>query len=296
MPTSMTKSNDKSFMKDTEIEEGFFLLKFQNNGKEKQTFIKEVSNNYIQLFFSIKENGKLIFNNGRYTIDILESKSLVLFNPQQNLPINLEIEPKAKIITILISIKKFHSFFSDFSKYITFLGEENQDKKYYSAKDLSPREMVVLNQIFKYNLHASLEKLYTKGKIYELLSLYFNFSEDSDKDKCPFLEDEENVEKIKRAKEIIINRMAEPPSLGDLATEIGLSLKKLKDGFKQIYGDTVFNFLLEYKLDYSRKLLETKKYNVAEISNLIGYSTSSHFIAAFKKKYGTTPKKYLGKI
>lgn len=291
-----TKYNDKNIFKDTEIEEGFFLLKFQNNTKEKQSFVKEVSNNYIQLFFSIQGKGTLIFNNGRYTIDVLEEKSLVLFNPQQNLPINIEVAPNSKIITILITIKKFHSFFSEFSKYITFLGEENQGKKYYSGKDLSPREMIVLNQIFKYNLHASLEKLYTKGKVYELLSLYFNFSEGDDKDKCPFLEDEENVQKIKKAKEIIIDRMAEPPSLNELASEVGLSLKKLKDGFKQIYGETVFNFLLDYKLDYSRKLLETKRHNVAEISNLIGYSTSSHFIAAFKKKFGTTPKRYLGKI
>lgn len=291
-----TKYNDKNIFKDTEIEEGFYLLKFQNNSKEKQSFVKEVNSNYIQLFFSIQGKGTLVFNNGRYTIDVLEEKSLVLFNPQQNLPINIETAPNSKIITILITIKKFHSFFSEFSKYITFLGEENQGKKYYSGKDLSPREMIVLNQIFKYNLHASLEKLYTKGKVYELLSLYFNFSEGEDKDKCPFLEDEENVEKIKKAKEIIIDRMAEPPSLNELAVEVGLSLKKLKDGFKQIYGETVFNFLLDYKLDYSRKLLETKKHNVAEISNLIGYSTSSHFIAAFKKKFGTTPKRYLGKI
>jgi len=289
------KNNDKSFLKDTEIEEGFFLLKFQNNGKEKQSFIKEVSNNYIQLFFCIQGNGKLVFNNGRYTIDILNNKSLVLFNPQQNLPINIEIAPNSKIITILISIKKFHSFFSEFSKYITFLNEDNLDKKYYSAKDLSPSEVVVLNQIFKYNLHASLEKLYTKGKIYELLSLYFNLTE-GDAEQCPFLEDEDNVAKIKKAKDIIIDRMAEPPSLNELANEIGLSLKKLKDGFKHIYGETVFNFLLDYKLDYSVKLLQTKKHNVAEISSLIGYSTSSHYIAAFKNKFGTTPKKYLGKI
>ena len=289
------KNNDKSFLKDTEIEEGFFLLKFQNNNKEKQTFIKEVSNNYIQLYFCIQGKGNLIFNNGRYTIDILEEKSLVLFNPQQNLPINVEVAPNSKIITILISIKKFHSFFSEFSKYITFLNEENLDKKYYSAKDLSPRELIVLNQIFDYKLHANLERLYTKGKIYELLSLYFNLAE-GDNEACPFLEDEENVVKIKKAKEIIISRMAEPPSLNELANEIGLSLKKLKDGFKHIYGETVFNFLLDYKLDYSRKLLLTKKHNVAEISSLIGYSTSSHYIAAFKKKFGTTPKKYLGKL
>ena len=34
--------------------------------------------------------------------------------------------------------------------------------------------------------------------------------------------------------------MAEPPGLQELADEIGLNLKKLKEGFKQIYGDSVF--------------------------------------------------------
>ena len=41
--------------------------------------------------------------------------------------------------------------------------------------------------------------------------------------------------------------MAEPPSLQELANEIGLNIKKLKEGFKQIYGDTVFSFLFDYK-------------------------------------------------
>ncbi len=290
------KNNSKSFFKDIQIEEGFSLLKFQNTGGDKQSFLKEVSSDYIQFFFCIKGSGKLIFNNGRYGIDVLENKSLVLYNPLQNLPINIDVNSNSKIITLLISIKKFHSFFSNFATYITFLKDENKSKKYYSAKDLQPGELVVLNQVFKYNLHASLEKLYTKGKVYELLSLYFNFSEDGDIDSCPFLENEENVDKIKKSKEIIIERMTDPPSLNELAAEVGLSLKKLKDGFKQIYGETIFNFLLEYKLDYSRKLLESKKYNVTEISSLIGYSTSSHYIAAFKRKFGTTPKKYLGKL
>ena len=76
-------------------------------------------------------------------------------------------------------------------------------------------------------------------------------------------------------------------------TEIGLSLKKLKEGFKQIYGDSVFSFLFDYKMEYARKMLETGQHNVNEVGLKVGYSTSSHFISAFKKKYGTTPKKYL---
>ena len=75
--------------------------------------------------------------------------------------------------------------------------------------------------------------------------------------------------------------------------EIGLSLKKLKEGFKEVYGDTVYGFLLEYKMDYARQLLDSGQHNVNEVGLKVGYSTASHFISAFKKKYGTTPKKYL---
>jgi AraC-like DNA-binding protein len=101
------------------------------------------------------------------------------------------------------------------------------------------------------------------------------------------------VKKIKLAKEIILQRMTEPPTLRELADEVGLSLKKLKEGFKEIYGDTVFSFLFDYKMDYARKLLEKGQHNVNEVGLHIGYSTASHFIAAFKKKFGTTPKKYI---
>ncbi len=289
------KNNDKRFSEVLQIEDGFEIIKLLNNSSKSLSFSKEVNATYIQLFFSLNNTGKLNYNNGAYSINVDENKSLVMFNPQKSLAINIDVLPKSKVIILLLKISKFHSFFSEFTKHISFLNVENENRKFYSAKDLSPKEIVVLNELFTNKIHLSLSKLYSKGKIFELLSLYFNLTNDED-EKCPFLEDEDNVIKIKKAKEIIIDRMAEPPSLNELANEIGLTLKKLKDGFKQIYGETVFNFLIAYKLDFARKLLESKKHNVTEISQQIGYSTSSHFIAAFKKKFGTTPKKYLGKI
>jgi AraC-like DNA-binding protein len=135
--------------------------------------------------------------------------------------------------------------------------------------------------------------LYVKGKVYELIALYFNKTDNLALEQCPFLVDEENVKRIRKAKDIILQRMTEPPSLPELAEEIGLSLRKLKEGFKQIYGDSVYSFLFDYKMEYARKMLESNQYNVNEVGLKVGYSTSSHFIAAFKKKYGTTPKKYL---
>jgi len=86
--------------------------------------------------------------------------------------------------------------------------------------------------------------------------------------------------------------MTNPPSLIELSEEINLSLKKLKEGFKKIYGKPVYQFLIEYKMELAKKLLSVNDYNVNEVSIKLGYSTASHFITAFKNKYGLTPKKF----
>jgi len=290
------KNNDKGSIEEKEIEKGIFILKFQNNSAKTQTFQHQIDSSYIQFHYCLKGTSKFYFNNGNYAFDVNEEFSLLLYNPQTDLPLHLELQEKSWVISILISIKKFHSLFSDESDYIHFLSDDNKDKKYYDTKPISPSKIVILNQMMNYNLHPSVEKLYLKAKTYELLSLYFNKSEDADIEQCPFLSDEQNVLKIRKAKDIIISNITEPPSLQELANEVGLNLKKLKEGFKQIYGDSVYSFLFDYKMEVSRKLLETKHYNVNEVGLKVGYSTSSHFIAAFKKKYGTTPKKYISAI
>ena len=292
----MIKSIDKSLLADNHVEEGFFLLKLHNREKSNERFTRSVDKSFIQLHFCLSGKAKLLFNGGNYALDVPENKSFLLYNPQQDLPIDLSLEPDSKMIILLIAIEKFHTFFSQEAGLIHFLSGENMNKKCYRDKELNPNEIMVLNQIFHYGLHSSLEKLYTKGKVYELISLYFHKSDNEGAQNCPFLEDEVNVEKIQKAKSILIERMTEPPSLNELSDMINLSLAHLKEGFKHIYGETVYAYLLNYKMEFARRLLATKKYNIAEVSFEVGYSTPSHFIAAFKKKYGVTPKRYMSSL
>jgi len=290
---SEDKNNAVGFAEKLEIEEGFYLLKFQNETPEVQKIVRDIDSSFIQFHFNVKGSSKFLFNKGNYELPLEAEKSLLLYNPQQDLPLNLVMEPNSWLISLVISIKKFHSLFSQEAGYITFLSAENKDKKYYKDAPISPSMAIVLNQVMNLSLAQSIKNLYFKGKSYELLSLYFNRTEDPDVEQCPFLSDEENIIKIRKAKDIVIARMAEPPSLQELSNEIGLSLKKLKEGFKQIYGDSVYSFLFGYKMEYARKLLDSGDYNVNEVGLKVGYSTSSHFISAFKKKFGTTPKKYI---
>ena len=289
----MFKNVGESTFEEIILDKGFYLFHFQNESKIIQNFEREINSTFIQIHFCLRGKSKFLFNNGSYSFDVLDNRSILLYNPQRVLPINLEIQPKTTLVSLLISIEKFHSLFSKESGYIPFLSDENSNKKYYDETEIKPTVSIVLQQIINANINSSIRDLYVKGKVYELLSLHFQQEENNEGEYCPFLVDEQNVLKIRKAKEIIISRMAEPPTLQELSTEIGLSLKKLKEGFKQIYGDTVYSFLLDYKMEHARKLLESNQFNVNEVGVKIGYSTSSHFIAAFKKKFGTTPKKYV---
>jgi AraC-like DNA-binding protein len=277
----------------THIEDGFQVVRIKNENPENVHFEHAVDRTFIQFHFCLKGSVNLAFNEGSYTLPLAEQNSYLLYNPTRDLPVNLDISGNSWVIVVLVSIKKFHSLFSPDADHVSFLSAENRDKKYYVDGKVSPSMAVALHQLMNYNLNDAIKRLYFKGKSYELLSLYFNTKDDPDVEACPFLVDEKNMAKIKMAKDIIIERMTDPPSLPDLALEIGLSLKKLKEGFKEVYGDTVYGFLLDHKLEYARQLLDSGQHNVNEVGLKVGYSTGSHFISAFKKKYGTTPKKYV---
>ena len=283
-------------MNTSKIDNDILINTFSNLDKESHNILFSTDINFIQFHFCLEGKMTFRFNNGSYKFDLNENNSIILFNPSTNLPIDAVLEKNTKYLSLLITIKKFHGLFSELTDNISFLSQENSGKKYYKENVITPQISTVLNQIMNEKLSENVKNLYLKGKIFELLGIYFNESNDMDIEQCPFLADEKNVVKIKMAKEIIIKRMTDPPSLKELSSEVDISLKNLKEGFKEIYGYTVYGFLLEYKMNIASKMLSTKNYNVNEVADQIGYSTSSHFINAFKNRFGTTPNKYLKSI
>ena len=274
------------------LDKGLILLNVNQLEDHSNFLLGDLTAEYIQFHFGLKGTSKVHFNLKNYTIDLREEQSLLIYNTHQNLPLDLEVPQDGSVISLFVKIELFHSFFSEVADHIPFLNEEHKNKKYYDQSPLTPETILVLNQINKLKFQDHLQQLYLKGKAYELISVFFNQSADSTKS-CPFLMDDEYLSKVKKVKDIVLEKMVDPPSLNDLAEEVGLNLKKLKQGFKQVYGASVFNFLFDYKMEYSRKLLDSGKYNINEVGEKVGYSTASHFIASFKKKYGITPKKYV---
>ena len=277
----------------TEIDNDIIYYDYKNLESKKVYMNYETEKSFIQFHFCLKGDISFEYNNGAYAFPLQQGNLILLYNPIMNLPVNALLNHNTKLVSLLIRIEKFHSLFSETAESIPFLSDENINKKFYKEYKLTPIMTTILVQMMNQNISDNVKKLYFKGKVFELLSLLFNVGKEMNIEQCPFLADDKNIKKIKKAKEIIISRMSEPPSLKELADQVEISLKNLKEGFKQVYGNTVFGFLYDYKMNVASNMLSSKNYNVNEVALHLGYSTSSHFINAFKNKFGTTPKKYL---
>lgn len=287
------KNTPKSKVENTLIGEGFFMVKITNEGDAPIRLRREIDQSLIQFYFGVEGGADFLFSQGNYRLKLEKEKCLLFYNPLMALPLDIKVQPGSKLVFLYITVENLHRLFVAESEEIEFLNKENVDKKFYADRPLNPIQVLTLNQFFSNSVNGPARSVFQKAKAYELLALFFNKEEGKDTDQCPFLNDEENVERIRLAKKILVERMTEPPTLKELSLEIGLNEYRLKEGFKNIYGKTVFQFLNDYRLDVARHLLDQGNAKVNDAAYHIGYTNPSHFIAAFRKKFGVTPKKYL---
>lgn len=89
----------------------------------------------------------------------------------------------------------------------------------------------------------------------------------------------------------ILKNLSKPlPHLDKLAHNFGTNEFKLKYGFKQMYGTTVFRFLKRERMRKGKLLLENTSLPIKTIAEMCGYLHPSHFSKDFKGEFGVAPK------
>jgi len=73
---------------------------------------------------------------------------------------------------------------------------------------------------------------------------------------------------------------------------VGMSETKLKQLFKQTFGDSIYNYFQKIRMEEAAFLLKQSAYSVSEVGFQLGFSNLSHFSRLFQRHYGVTPKKY----
>lgn len=86
------------------------------------------------------------------------------------------------------------------------------------------------------------------------------------------------------------NYYLKPLTLNELARLSGRSLSSFKRAFQEEFNSSPAAWIKKKRLEHAVFLLKNTNQNISEISMEIGYESVSHFIKAFKEKFGVTPK------
>ncbi|MCT4673956.1 MAG: helix-turn-helix domain-containing protein [Prolixibacteraceae bacterium] len=156
---------------------------------------------------------------------------------------------------------------------------------------MTPKIKMLISQIQNSFLIGNGEEDYLESKVKELLECQIEPLVDLLECRHCHME-LYDVDKIYEARDRIVASIDTPPSIHELSRQVGINEKKLKYGFKQLIGNTIYGYLFEYRMNLAERLLATSNLTVSEIGCRCGYNYPSHFATAFKRKYGCSPKKF----
>jgi AraC-like DNA-binding protein len=284
-------------LKRTEFGNGFSLF-FSNYKFDKDTFFEVAEpSKFAEFCFCLSGETRCSVKELKDDIVMKKGKCNISFFPDPNGIMKFKGGISCMILAIRIDIAKLSLLFKQTcncssSELCSLLS--GKEKFIFIENNFTASMMMVIHQIINCSFSGSFRKLYLESKVMELLvhQLDLHNQESLNKPANEILK-KYDLDRIYNARDILIEKMQNPPSLVELAREAGINDYKLKIGFRQIFGTTVFGYLHDYRMEYARLLLEDSRKNVAEVSTFVGYTNPSHFASAFRKKFGVNPGFFL---
>ena len=134
-------------------------------------------------------------------------------------------------------------------------------------------------------------ELYRESKVLELLALQFDSLAEKPAEQSQLTARE--LARVRDAHDRLLSELGQTPGLQELASAVGLSPKRLNLGFRLLYGQTVFEFLRDARLDAARKLLtERPDLPLKQIAWTVGYAQATNFISAYRRRFGVPPGRH----
>ncbi|MEH2423607.1 MAG: AraC family transcriptional regulator [Nostoc sp.] len=168
---------------------------------------------------------------------------------------------------------------------------------YFRMGQTTPEMQIILHQIVNCPFQGLIKEIYLQTKCLELIALKLEPDTSGERElmRSRILRGDD-INRIYHARAILISDFDNPPSLLELARQVGLNDYKLKIGFRQVFNTTVFSYLWAYRMEKARTLIMSQQMTIKQVAKIVGYDCPSRFAVAFKKRFGIQPSQYLDRF
>jgi AraC-like DNA-binding protein len=264
--------NDYSIHLNEKWFEGIHISVTSISAIKAERFILQLQHDHTGFLYCLE--GNLSFTENGNSILLCKNKQCISINLPKRLI--FDVAEKTKYIYVQLT----QSYYRKLTN-----GLFNHDLLAFNLCTVSPEINLILQSLIKGRHFGRVRRLFLESKIYELIICY---TRKNNQPKAVSLK-QDDINKILLAKKLVESDLQTPSSLLELSRKAGINDYKLKKGFKEITGHTVFGYLCKLRMEKAYDILANEKKTVNETAFLVGYKNPQHFIVAFKKQYNILP-------
>ena len=271
-----------------------FVIAQQMERREQQGYVRE-GDGLIE--FQFRLSGSAVRELGGKKIVVPEG-TLLIYRAPRGTRVHETTQGRGRedVVSVFCNHSYLYRHFGDFVRSLrpTLAATlQNPASELCMRITLYPRLAKLARQILFSHFTTSKRLVYAEGHLLliccEVLAVLEN--EQVDCRKCVQLSDQD-FSKLHAARELLIARHTPPPSIALIAREIGLGTTKLKEGFRTLFGKSVFAYGQELRMNLARDLLKQPDQSIQRTASLVGYEYQHSFTVAFRRHFGLLPKVY----
>lgn len=108
----------------------------------------------------------------------------------------------------------------------------------------------------------------------------------------PGISIQKNMDRLKKILSYLQDHYTEKITLADIAAEANICQSECCRFFKKHMKESIFEYLISYRIEKSLPLLTEGQASITEIAELVGFSSPSYYTKIFREHMGCTPSQY----
>ena len=217
--------------------------------------------------------------------------SVLIATSNMNTEVLIPIDTNTASINIEVDANYLNELFdlSDKSPVLQSLLQNTQPLLFEQM--IYPSLQKIVDEIVSESVDSTFELFYRRVKAEELICRLLMELEKRD-EKHLYALNSQDIQTIYKVKEQMLRRFETPPVINELAARANMSPSKLKRLFKQIFGNSIFSYYQEFRMQEAARLLREEKLSVSDVGYKLGFTNLSHFSRVFEEHIGMKPKQY----
>ena len=219
----------------------------------------------------------------------------IIFLPRQEGCISIPGNQRVTLVHIHLSPQLFHSLFypdrDSIPKGLQFVMDGRQNHSWSFRSGISMHARDSLNRLMAGPAPGTPVRIFYQAIALDLLAGQLARANTAAIPVAGLSRDDRD--RVAHARELLVRDLTSPPCLKQLARTTGLNMNKLQQGFRCLYGVSVFQYLQSFRVKEANRLFHETDMNVSQAAFAVGYTNVSHFSRAYKKHFNTLPKKHL---